>query len=222
MSFKDECQICGRVFRYTYLKKCERCRRSFCKDCMVPDISTGDISKMFCLNCARKIVSPKSYSKYIGLTKHLKFRASFTNIVKLSFAQIDGLIGDNLPMSAYKTKNWWKNTSKSLRARAWIDAGWEPSEVNLEKGYVVFHKVKQIQKQSLRERSSPDKHKRSFTPAPARKFKPKKPSKTKLSKMYAKIKNLERKRLSMVNYHGSLKPKSAYEKRSFKPEEKPD
>jgi hypothetical protein len=189
---------------------------------MVPDISTGDISKMFCLNCARQIVSPKSYSKYFGLTKHLRFRASFTNIVKLSFAQIDGLIGDNLPMSAYKTKNWWKNNSRSLRARAWVDAGWETSEVNLEKGYVVFHKVKQIKKQSLRKRSSSAKPKKPFTPAPARTFKTKKPSKTKLSKMYAKIKNLERKRSSMTNYHSGLKPKSAYEKRSFKPEEKPD
>lgn len=189
---------------------------------MVPDISTGDTSKMFCLNCARKIILPKSSSKYSGLTKHLKYRASFTNIVKLSLAQIDGLIGDNLPMSAYKTKNWWKNTSKSLRARAWIDAGWETSEVNLEKGYVIFHKVKQIQKQRLSKKSSGHKPKKPFTPAPARTFKTRKPSKTKLSKMYAKIKNLERKRSSRTNYPSSLKPKSAYEKKSFKPEARPD
>jgi len=58
---------------------------------MVPEITTGDYMRMFCLNCARKIVSPKTNKKYDALTSYLKFRAAFTSTVKLSLAQIDGI-----------------------------------------------------------------------------------------------------------------------------------
>jgi hypothetical protein len=78
-----------------------RCGKLFCIDCMVPEVSTGDASRLLCLNCARRIVSPKSKAKYEPLKGYLKFRAAFTDSVKLSFAQIDGIIGDNLPMEAY-------------------------------------------------------------------------------------------------------------------------
>ena len=67
---------------------------------MVPDVATGDPNAMLCLHCARRVVSPRSVSKYDGLENHLKFRAAFTGLVKLSFARIDGLIGSNLPMNA--------------------------------------------------------------------------------------------------------------------------
>ena len=69
---------------------------------MVPDVATGDPNAMLCLHCARRVVAPISKGKYDGLESHLKFRAAFTSIVKLSFARIDGLIGSNLPMSAYR------------------------------------------------------------------------------------------------------------------------
>ncbi|MEM3642188.1 MAG: hypothetical protein QXH37_09735, partial [Candidatus Bathyarchaeia archaeon] len=76
MPFKDECSMCCRVFPYNYLRRCQKCGRMFCKDCMVSDVVTGDAAKMLCLNCARKIVSPKSMNKYDALTRYLKFRAS--------------------------------------------------------------------------------------------------------------------------------------------------
>jgi hypothetical protein len=85
---------------------------------MVPDVVTGDIRRLFCLNCARKIVSPKTGNKFEALTRYLCFRESFTKTVKLSFAQIDGIIGDNLPLEAYRSEEWWKNTLKTAHAKA--------------------------------------------------------------------------------------------------------
>jgi hypothetical protein len=111
---------------------------------MVPDVSTGDPTRMLCLNCARRIVSPRSVSKYEGLTRYLKFRGSFTDTVKLSFARIDGIIGDNLPTEAYKSEKWWDNVSTRLYARSWLEAGWETRETNLKEGYVVFKKVREV------------------------------------------------------------------------------
>jgi hypothetical protein len=221
MTFKDECGICGRVFPYSYLRRCQRCGRLFCRDCMVPDVSTGDPTKMLCLNCARRVVSRRSFSKYEALKRYLKYRAAFTNVVKLSFAKMDGVIGDNLPMSAFRNEKWWSNSQTSVHAKAWLDAGWKMQEVNLEEGYVVFRKVKLLQTKSRRRKRSREKIKKPFTPAPYRAPRSRKPSKTKVAKIYARFKNLERKRASMPKYRGSFKPKSAYEKRLYKPEEKP-
>ena len=188
---------------------------------MVPDVATGDPTRLLCLNCARRTVLPKSVTKYGGLTSYLKFRASFTNVVKLSFARMDGIIGDNLPMSAYKTEKWWSNTPTNVHAKAWLDAGWNVQEVNLKEGYVVFKKVKDVKAKSFRRKTSRNEIKKPFTPVRVRIPKPKTPSKTKVSKLYARIKNLERQRFSMPVYHGSFKPKPKHEKKLFKPEKKP-
>jgi len=189
---------------------------------MVPDISTGDPTKMLCLNCARQIVSPRSISKYDPLKRYLNFRAAFTSVVKLSFVKIDGIIGDNLPMSAFRNEKWWSNSSSSVHAKAWLNAGWRMKEVNLEEGYVVFRKIKSAQTGSRRKKRSREKVKKPFTPAPYRVPRSRKISKTKAAKLYARIKNLERKGASMTKYRGSFKPKPAHEKRLYKPEEKPE
>jgi len=188
---------------------------------MVPDVSTGDPTRLLCLNCARRTVSPKSVSKYGGLTGYLKFRASFTGVVKLSFARMDGIIGDNLPMSAYRDETWWSNVPTNVHAKAWLDAGWNVQEVNLKEGYVVFNKVKELRARSFKRKTTKSQIKKPFTPVHVRILKPKTPSKTKVSKLYARVKNLERQRASMPVYHGSFKPKPMHEKKLFKSEKKP-
>jgi hypothetical protein len=157
-------------------------------------------------------------SRYGGLTGYLKFRGAFTSTVKLSFARIDGIIGENLPMSAYRSVEWWGNLLSSPHAKGWLEAGWEVREVNLKEGYVVFKKVKDV---PMKRKSLSREIKKPFTPVRVRIPKPKKPSKTKVSKLYARIKNLERQRTSMPKYHGSFKPRPKHEKMLFRPNEKP-
>jgi hypothetical protein len=201
------------------MRKCERCRKLFCRDCMTPDVATGDPNAMLCLHCARRIVSPRIVSKYSGLEGHLKFRAAFTDMVKLSFARIDGLIGSNLPMDAYRDPAWWSNSSSSAHAKAWLEAGWEVQEVNLKEGYAVFKKVRSVAvkkaKRNKLEITQP------FTPVPVHLPRSKVPSKTKVSKLYARIKNLERQRAMPRQPIRGFKPKSQYQKKLFKPNEKP-
>jgi hypothetical protein len=184
---------------------------------MVPDVATGDPNAMLCLHCARRVVSPRLRSKYSGLAGHLKFRGAFTSVVKLSFARIDGLIGSNLPMSAYRDEKWWSNSASRAHARAWLDAGWEVQEVNLKEGFVVFKKVRQIPKKRRRAKSRIDK---PFKPVPVRSRR-KPPSKTKVSQLYARIKNLERQRAEGQRNIRGLKPRRHHEKKLFKPDEKP-
>jgi hypothetical protein len=185
---------------------------------MGPDVVAGDPRRLFCLNCARRVVSPRTVSKYGGLASYLRFRGAFTSTVKLTFARIDGLIGENLPMSAFRSERWWDNSPTAPHAHGWLDAGWEVQEVDLKEGYVVFKKVRQVQ---VKRKSAASEIKKPFTPVHVRISKPKTPSKTKVSKLYARIKNLERQRTSMPVYHGSFRPRPKYEKKLFKPEEKP-
>ena len=218
---KDKCGICNRVLRYSYLRRCQRCGKLYCRDCMVPDVSTGDPTRMLCLNCARRIVSRRSVSKYDGLARYLKFRGSFTDTVKLSFARIDGVIGDNLPMEAYKTEKWWENAPTRLHAKAWLEAGWETQETDLKEGYVIFKKVREPKATGAGRKTRATHSDKPFTPVRVRPLKPKVPSKTKASKLYARIKNLERQRTSVPTLRGSFKPKPKYEKKLFKNNEKP-
>ena len=187
---------------------------------MVSDIVTGDPTVLLCLNCARRIVSPRVVSKYEGLAGHLKFRAAFTGIVKLSFARIDGLIGSNLPMDAFRNESWWSNSSSSVHAKGWLDAGWEVQEVNLKEGFVVFKKVRELPRVRRRVKRSAEISK-PFTPVPLHPVKRNLPSKTKVSKLYARILNLERQRNAGYSGVRGFKPRSQYEKRLFRSDKKP-
>jgi hypothetical protein len=186
---------------------------------MTPDVATGDPTAMLCLHCARRIVSPRSVSKYAGLASHLKFRAAFTDTVKLTFARIDGLIGSNLPMAAYRDPAWWSNAAKTVHAKAWLDAGWETQEINQKEGYVVFKKVRSLPRKRTKRKTQ--EITQPFTPVPVRPLKSKVPSKTKVSKLYARIKNLERQRNAAPQPIRGFKPRSQYQKRLFKSNEKP-
>ena len=177
--------------RTTYMKQCQRCKKLYCRDCMTPDVATGDPMAMLCLHCARRIVSPKTVSPYVGLEGHLKFRAAFTDLVTLKFARIDGLIGTNLPMAAYRDPLWWSNSSSSIHAKAWLNAGWEVQDVNFKEGTVTFKKVRKLPRQPKKKKLEIT---QPFTPVPVRPLRSKVPSNTKASKLYARILNLERQR----------------------------
>ena len=220
MSYKDECGICGRVLKAYRLRKCERCKKLFCRDCMVEDVATGDPTHLLCLNCASRVVSPRPSSKYGGLGNHLKFRGAFTKLVRLSFARIDGLIGSNLPMSAFRDEVWWSNSPSTAHAKAWLDAGWEVQEVNFKEGWVTFKKVRSLPRAPRKKKLEIT---QPFTPVPVRPLRSKVPSKTKVSKLYARIKNLERQRAQPRQPIRGLKPKSSYQyqRRLYDGKEKP-
>ena len=103
--------------------------------------------------------------------------------------------------------------ASSVHAKAWLDAGWEVQEVNLKEGYVVFKKVRDV---PFKKRAG-TKIDKPFKPVRARSSKRKPPSKTKVSQLYARIKNLERQRAEGQKLRG-MKPKR---RKQFKPDEKP-
>ncbi len=52
------------------------------------------------------------------------------NQVRLSFTEIEDILGFNLPASAYKHRPWWGNGGH-VQANAWLNAGWRVDPVVL-------------------------------------------------------------------------------------------
>jgi hypothetical protein len=213
---KDNCSLCGRIFPHSALRRCYRCKRWHCKDC----ITFTEDGEILCLNCARRIVSPRKFgTKYSPFSRYLLRRAKYTSHVTLSFAEIEGIIGDNLPFGALRTKGWWTNTLHTSQGQAWLNVGWKVQNVDLNKRTVTLTRVADAETKP-RKRKRRRKSKQAFE-LPA-KPKPRRiPSKTKIARIQARLRNVERRKSSIRQYKGRFKPKPAQEKRLFKPEAKP-
>ena len=57
-----------------------------------------------------------------------------------SFADIEAVIGCNLPASARRHRSWWANDRSHRHALAWLDAGWETANVNMDAGTLLFRR----------------------------------------------------------------------------------
>nr|WP_235071126.1 helix-turn-helix transcriptional regulator [Leptolyngbya sp. Heron Island J] len=60
----------------------------------------------------------------------------------LTFAEIETVLDDSLPVSALNKKNWWSNrdSASALQAKAWVSAGYHVKTVDLTKQTAVFCK----------------------------------------------------------------------------------
>jgi hypothetical protein len=170
------------------------------------------------------MVSPTRYgTKYSPLSRYLLKRGYFTDRAVLSFAEIEGIIGDNLPFKAVRDSVWWANTRGSAQGRAWLDVGWEMQSVDLNNRTVTFTRVAlvevKIENKRKKKTQTPFFKKKTFQTLRPKKRGP--PSKTRMAKAQARLRNVERETTTIQRFKGKFKPRSAYEKRLFKPEAKP-
>ena len=214
---ENKCSLCKRTVPTPHLTRCPRCKRLFCKSCITEDLREGE--HLICLNCARRYVAPKPAfkSKYTSLTLYLSRKAKLTRWIRLQFSQLEGVIGNDLPASAHKNPEWWTN-SNSVHAKAWQSIGWSVKEVNLENKTVVFTRPNVLtpEKESKPKKTSP------LVKLPAYKPRKKKtPSLTRIAIAQARLQNVSRRKACIKKYRGKFRPKSAYEKRLWKTDEKP-
>ncbi len=199
------------------LTRCPRCKQLFCKSCITEDLREGEF--LICLHCARRYVTPKPAfkGKYTPLTLYLSRKAKWTRWVKLQFSQIEGIIGKNLPTSAHKKPEWWTNEN-SVQNKAWKNIGWNIKEVNIKQETVIFTRpnVLKPEKKHKPKKTSPLVSLPEYKPR-----KRKTPSLTRIAIAQARLKNISRRKSSIRKYRGKFRPKTAYEKRLWKPDEKP-
>ncbi len=116
----------------------------------------------------------------------------------MRFAEIEDIIGDKLPDSAYKYKHWWSNIRNHTPSESWLTVGWRVDEVNLEKEKVTFVREEKLSEEKpeirggSRDRKSAPEFKILALKAKIRKRIP--VSKTKVSMLQARLKNIERAR----------------------------
>jgi hypothetical protein len=81
-------------------------------------------------------------SKYEALPQHLS-RANGT-AHRMSFREIEGVLGFKLPKSAYKHEAWWSNNETGhSHARSWMKFGWRTEAVDLAGRKVTFRRSTQ-------------------------------------------------------------------------------
>jgi hypothetical protein len=79
--------------------------------------------------------------KYEPLTEFLKRQAG--SEVRMSFAQIERVIGSKLPPVAQRHRAWWSNSpTNNVMTQAWLDAGFRSEQVDMESGKLVFRRDK--------------------------------------------------------------------------------
>jgi hypothetical protein len=146
---------------------------------------------------------------------YLAKRAKYCEQIHLSFVRIEEIIGEQLPYSAYHNKYWWSNVRNRSPSESWLTAGWTVQNVDLDRKEVFFIKDKKtnikIPKKITRRKSTS--FKVLATKAGRRNLR--KPSKTLISKIQGRLKNIERSKTTKI-YRGKFKPKKAYEKRLYK------
>lgn len=143
-------------------------------------------------------------------------------MVTLTFARIEGIINSDLPFGALRSEEWWNNSKATSQGYSWTNAGWKVQSVDLKERVVTFKKELkegETAQTPRRKRRATKSVEKPFTPVPVKPFRIRRPSKTRVARAVARAKNVERR--TATQYGIRFKPKSAYEKRLFKPQAKP-
>ncbi|EMB19964.1 DUF7662 domain-containing protein [Treponema denticola] len=78
--------------------------------------------------------------KYLPLFNYLK--SIKNNNISLFFTEIEEIINAELPISAYKYREWWSNGENSRHSQtfSWRDCGWQVDKVDFNNKKVYFEK----------------------------------------------------------------------------------
>ena len=78
--------------------------------------------------------------KYEPLKEFL--RRSRTREVRMTFDQIERVIGEKLPPKAQHHRAWWSNSpTNNVMTKAWLEAGFRSEQVDMEGRKLVFRRV---------------------------------------------------------------------------------
>jgi hypothetical protein len=81
-------------------------------------------------------------SKYEALPQFLDQVDRATR--RMSFMEIERVLGFKLPKSAYKHEAWWSNNATGhSHARAWLEFGWQTEALDLAGRQVTFRRSTQ-------------------------------------------------------------------------------
>jgi hypothetical protein len=81
--------------------------------------------------------------KYTPLENYLHNLPESQGEVTLGFEQIEGILNDKLPSSAYEDRRWWDHETEGnhVNKRAWSNAGWKVASLDVNKKWVKLIRI---------------------------------------------------------------------------------
>jgi hypothetical protein len=71
-------------------------------------------------------------------------RRQQTDLVRLSFADVERIIGAKLPRSSQSYPAWWSNNpTNNVMTKVWLAAGFKTEQVDIEGRRLVFRRVRE-------------------------------------------------------------------------------
>jgi hypothetical protein len=81
--------------------------------------------------------------KYTPLEHYLRDLPETQREVVLRFEQIEKILNDKLPSSAYEDRRWWDHETEGnhINKRAWITAGWKIESLDVNEKWVKLIRI---------------------------------------------------------------------------------
>ena len=78
--------------------------------------------------------------KYAPLENYLRGLPESQREVTFDFGQIERILNDKLPFSAYEDRRWWDHAKEGnhVNPRAWSNAGWKIESLDVNAKWVKF------------------------------------------------------------------------------------
>jgi hypothetical protein len=78
--------------------------------------------------------------KYMLLENYLRDLPAHQREVTLGFEQIEEILNNKLPSSAYEDQRWWEHETEGnhVSKRAWANAGWKVKGLDVSEKWVKF------------------------------------------------------------------------------------
>lgn len=80
------------------------------------------------------------FKKYLPLDEWFRKQPATAKKIKLTFDQVEAILGTPLPKSASKLTTWWTNVHPKIQSHrtAWLNHGWIVEEFDLQTRRVTF------------------------------------------------------------------------------------
>jgi hypothetical protein len=80
------------------------------------------------------------FTKYMPLDDFFRKQPASKKSLKLTYEQVEKILGAPLPASASKSKNWWANFQPKIQSHrtTWLNHGWMVKDFNQEEKWVKF------------------------------------------------------------------------------------
>ncbi len=82
--------------------------------------------------------------KYTPLEKYLRDLSESQREITLGFEQIERILNNKLPSSAYEDRRWWDHEKEGnhLNPRAWSNAGWKVESLDVNAKWVRLIRIR--------------------------------------------------------------------------------